>query len=75
MITALANHMIIRMYVTASLPGTTDPLLQRERLYLLAVGYYRSGDYSRSRDLADRCLLVFLSVSGVVCLSRKMPAL
>ncbi|KAK4278890.1 hypothetical protein QN277_016670 [Acacia crassicarpa] len=42
----------------ASLPGTTDPMLQRERLYLLAVGYYRSGDYSRSRDLADRCLSV-----------------
>ncbi|KAK7276694.1 hypothetical protein RIF29_17838 [Crotalaria pallida] len=41
-----------------SLPATKDPLQQREKLYLLAVGYYRSGDYSRSRDLVDRCLLI-----------------
>ncbi|XP_027332139.1 mitochondrial fission 1 protein A-like [Abrus precatorius] len=42
----------------ASLPATNNPLHQREKLYLLAVGYYRSGDYSRSRDLVDRCLLI-----------------
>uniref|UniRef100_A0A7C8YJF7 Mitochondrial fission 1 protein n=1 Tax=Opuntia streptacantha TaxID=393608 RepID=A0A7C8YJF7_OPUST len=40
----------------ASLTGTTNPLQLRERLYLLAVGYYRSGDYSKSRQLVDRCL-------------------
>uniref|UniRef100_A0A5B6YW61 Mitochondrial fission 1 protein n=1 Tax=Davidia involucrata TaxID=16924 RepID=A0A5B6YW61_DAVIN len=40
----------------ASLAGTTSPLEVRERIYLLAVGYYRSGDYSRSRQLVDRCL-------------------
>ena len=40
----------------ASLPATKDPLQQREKLYLLAVGYYRNADYSRSRDLVDRCL-------------------
>ncbi|CAK9184383.1 unnamed protein product [Ilex paraguariensis] len=28
----------------------------REKMYLLAVGYYRSGDYSRSRQLVERCL-------------------
>ncbi|CAN4104736.1 unnamed protein product [Withania somnifera] len=28
----------------------------REKLYLLAVGYYRSGDFPRSRQLVDRCL-------------------
>ncbi|CAN4094905.1 unnamed protein product [Withania somnifera] len=28
----------------------------REKLYLLAVGYYRSGDFPRSRRLVDRCL-------------------
>ncbi|KAK9273841.1 hypothetical protein L1049_018653 [Liquidambar formosana] len=28
----------------------------REKLYLLAVGYYRSDDYSRSRQLVERCL-------------------
>ncbi|KAD3640092.1 hypothetical protein R6Q59_002990 [Mikania micrantha] len=39
-----------------SLPSTSDPLQMREKMYLLAVGYYRSGDYSRSRHLVDRCL-------------------
>jgi mitochondrial fission 1 protein len=29
-------------------------------LYLLAVGKYRSGDYSRSRQLVERCLEVHL---------------
>ncbi|RDX69601.1 Mitochondrial fission 1 protein A [Mucuna pruriens] len=42
----------------ASLPATNDPLQQREKLYLLAVGYYRNADYSRSRDLVDRCLMI-----------------
>ncbi|XAR60320.1 hypothetical protein NMG60_11033639 [Bertholletia excelsa] len=40
----------------ASLAGISSPLQMRERLYLLAVGYYRSGDYARSRQLTDRCL-------------------
>ncbi|MFS7913784.1 putative mitochondria fission 1 protein [Helianthus anomalus] len=39
-----------------SLPSTSNPLQMREKMYLLAVGYYRSGDYSRSRQLVDRCL-------------------
>ncbi|XP_076900689.1 mitochondrial fission 1 protein A-like [Bidens hawaiensis] len=39
-----------------SLPNTSDALQVREKMYLLAVGYYRSGDYSRSRNLVDRCL-------------------
>ncbi|GAB4843918.1 Mitochondrial fission 1 protein A [Ancistrocladus abbreviatus] len=33
-----------------------SPLQTREKLYLLAVGFYRSGDYSRSRQLVDQCL-------------------
>nr|AFK45438.1 unknown [Lotus japonicus] len=41
-----------------SLPGTDDPVQQREKLYLLAIGHYRSGDYSRSRDLVERCLMI-----------------
>ncbi|KAE9596315.1 hypothetical protein Lal_00048769 [Lupinus albus] len=41
-----------------SLPSTNDPLQHRERLYLLAVGYYRSADYSNSRELVDTCLQV-----------------
>ncbi|KAJ8646245.1 hypothetical protein MRB53_007993 [Persea americana] len=40
----------------ASLNNTNSPLEKREKLYLLAVGHYRSGDYSRSRQLIDRCL-------------------
>lgn len=40
----------------ASLSGSSSPLQTRERIYLLAVGYYRSGDYTRSRQLVERCL-------------------
>ncbi|KAG8388954.1 hypothetical protein BUALT_Bualt02G0179000 [Buddleja alternifolia] len=40
----------------ASLAGSNSPLQVREQLYLLAVGYYRSGDYTRSRQLVERCL-------------------
>ncbi|KAJ4969963.1 hypothetical protein NE237_003062 [Protea cynaroides] len=42
----------------ASLAATNSPLQNREKLYLLAVGYYRSGDYSRSRQLVERSLEV-----------------
>ncbi|KAF3442505.1 hypothetical protein FNV43_RR16421 [Rhamnella rubrinervis] len=40
----------------ASLANTTSPLVQREKLYLLAVGYYRSGENPKSRQLLERCL-------------------
>ncbi|XP_050228235.1 mitochondrial fission 1 protein A [Mercurialis annua] len=40
----------------ASLANSSSPLQQREKVYLLAVGYYRSGDYSRSRQLVEQCL-------------------
>ncbi|KAK9922277.1 hypothetical protein M0R45_030749 [Rubus argutus] len=40
----------------ASLANTNSPLHQREKLYLLAVGYYRSSDYSNSRHLVEQCL-------------------
>ncbi|GAB2287071.1 Mitochondrial fission 1 protein A [Dionaea muscipula] len=42
----------------ASLSNTGNPLQMRERLYLLAVGYYRSGDYTKSRQLVERCLQI-----------------
>ncbi|XP_002529168.2 mitochondrial fission 1 protein A [Ricinus communis] len=42
----------------ASLGNSSSPLQQREKVYLLAVGYYRSGDYSRSRQLVEQCLAV-----------------
>ncbi|KAK1402836.1 Mitochondrial fission 1 protein [Heracleum sosnowskyi] len=41
----------------ASLSSTgSSPQQIREKLYLLAVGYFRSGNYSRSRQLVERCL-------------------
>lgn len=36
----------------------TSAMKLREKLYLLALGYYRSGDFSRSRDCIQRCLEV-----------------
>lgn len=47
----------------ASLANTGSPLQKREKLYLLAVGYYRSGDYTRCRQLLDKCLEVCLLAS------------
>ncbi|XP_066379783.1 mitochondrial fission 1 protein A-like isoform X1 [Miscanthus floridulus] len=40
----------------ASLDNSGSPLETKEKMYLLAVGLYRIGDYSKSRQLADRCL-------------------
>lgn len=42
----------------AALSGDDNPLKMREKLYLLAVGYFRSGDYSRSRELVEQCLTI-----------------
>ncbi|KAK9726027.1 hypothetical protein RND81_05G185300 [Saponaria officinalis] len=41
----------------ASLAKTSSsPLQRREKLYLLAVGYFRSDDFARSRQLVEQCL-------------------
>ncbi|AQL06567.1 Mitochondrial fission 1 protein A [Zea mays] len=40
----------------ASLDRSSSPEETREKLYLLAVGRYRTGDYTRSRQLLERCL-------------------
>ncbi|XP_010427574.1 PREDICTED: mitochondrial fission 1 protein A isoform X2 [Camelina sativa] len=40
----------------AALEDGASPLQEREKIYLLAVGCYRSGDYSKSRHLVDRCI-------------------
>ncbi|KAJ6818589.1 mitochondrial fission 1 protein A-like [Iris pallida] len=40
----------------ATLNSSNCPLQTREKLYLLAVGHYRNGDYPRSRQLLERCL-------------------
>uniref|UniRef100_A0A2P2K707 Fission 1 protein n=1 Tax=Rhizophora mucronata TaxID=61149 RepID=A0A2P2K707_RHIMU len=45
----------------SSLGNTASPLILREKLYLLAVGYYRSSEYSRSRELVEECLKVGVS--------------
>lgn len=42
----------------ASLASNNSPLQTREKLYLLAVGHYRSGDCSRSRELVEQCLVI-----------------
>ncbi|XP_068660369.1 mitochondrial fission 1 protein A-like isoform X2 [Aristolochia californica] len=39
-----------------ALSKPVNPDQKREALYLLAVGHYRSGDYSRGRQLAEKCL-------------------
>ncbi|CAL5351829.1 unnamed protein product [Camellia sinensis] len=41
-----------------SLANSGSPLQKWEKLYLLAVGYYRSGEYRRSRQLAEQCLQI-----------------
>lgn len=41
-----------------SVVSDTSPMTLREKLYLLAIGYYRSGDFSRSRGYIERCLEV-----------------
>ncbi|CBI30092.3 hypothetical protein VitviT2T_012739 [Vitis vinifera] len=40
----------------ASLTSSSSPLQKKEKLYLLAVGYYRSGEYGKSRQLVEQCL-------------------
>ncbi|XP_028099558.1 mitochondrial fission 1 protein A-like [Camellia sinensis] len=57
----------------ASLANSGSPLQKREKLYLLAVGYYRSGEYRRSRQLAEQCLEVFFSLSCI--LSEFVPSI
>ncbi|CAN1250557.1 Mitochondrial fission 1 protein A, partial [Linum perenne] len=42
----------------SSLGSTTSPLKQREKLYLLAIGYFRSSEYSRSREVVEECLKI-----------------
>ncbi|CAL4995744.1 unnamed protein product [Urochloa decumbens] len=42
--------------IEVSLDNYNSPLQTREKLYLLAVGHYRNGDYSKSRQLVERCL-------------------
>ncbi|MFS8017312.1 putative mitochondria fission 1 protein [Helianthus anomalus] len=45
----------------ASLVNTSSPLQKREKLYLLDVGYYRSGDFPNSKMLLEQVLEVYFS--------------
>ncbi|KAJ6409085.1 hypothetical protein OIU84_008724 [Salix udensis] len=54
----MVSPLLLILTFAASLGSTTSPLKLREKLYLLAVGYYRSGDYSRSRELVEDCLKI-----------------
>ncbi|KAG6496936.1 hypothetical protein ZIOFF_044816 [Zingiber officinale] len=47
---------LINYLVAASLDSSASPLQTREKLYLLAVGFYRNGDYLRSRQILEQCL-------------------
>ncbi|KDP35989.1 hypothetical protein JCGZ_08384 [Jatropha curcas] len=38
-----------------TLDSTGSPLKLRKKLYLLAVGYYRSSNYTKSRRLVEEC--------------------
>ncbi|KAK4792400.1 hypothetical protein SAY86_022835 [Trapa natans] len=40
----------------ASLTNSNTTLQKREKIYLLAVGYYRSDEYSKSWQLVQQCL-------------------
>ncbi|KAL8493845.1 hypothetical protein ACS0TY_024857 [Phlomoides rotata] len=54
---SLVDYSFMRaLFLSASLTNTSSPLQKREKLYLLAVGYYRSGNYGRCRQLLDQCL-------------------
>ncbi|XP_051214381.1 mitochondrial fission 1 protein A [Lolium perenne] len=41
-----------------SLGKSNTSLQTRVKLYLLAVGHYRNGDYTRSRELIERCIQI-----------------
>lgn len=49
---------LMKFLLAASLGANGGPLQKREILYLLAVGYFRAGDYTRSRRLVDDALEV-----------------
>ncbi|KAG6679174.1 hypothetical protein I3842_14G117100 [Carya illinoinensis] len=56
----------------ASLARTNSSLPKGDKLYLLAVGCYRSGDYSRSRELVDECLRIAPDWRSAQILKKKV---
>lgn len=51
-------QVVLKYSLAASLANSSPPLQQREKLYLLAVGYYRTGEYAKSRQILEQCLEV-----------------
>ncbi|XP_026418948.1 mitochondrial fission 1 protein A-like [Papaver somniferum] len=51
--------------------GVLSPLQKREMLYLLAVAYYRDGDYSRSLSYLNQCLEVAPHFNQALTLKKK----
>ncbi|PWA38308.1 protein ARABIDILLO 1 [Artemisia annua] len=53
-------HLIINYYINdrGNWHKTSKGAPQQEKIYILAVGYYRSGDFPRSRVLLVQCLEV-----------------
>ncbi|GAB2210106.1 hypothetical protein Droror1_Dr00015360 [Drosera rotundifolia] len=49
-------HRGIAMLEASLANASNSPLQKREKLHLLAVGYYRSCNYLRSRQLVEQCL-------------------
>ncbi|GJW91208.1 mitochondrial fission 1 protein A [Tanacetum coccineum] len=49
-----------------------DPRQKKKDMYLLAVGHFRCGDYSRSVDLLDQCLLIKPGYWKAIYLKRKI---
>nr|GMC81955.1 mitochondrial fission 1 protein A-like [Ipomoea batatas] len=59
-------------YNAASLAKKNSPPQKREMCYLLAVGYYRSGDYSRCRHLLDQSLQIAPDWSQALSLKKAV---
>lgn len=51
-------HRGIAMLESSLGNSSSNSLKLRENLYLLAVGYYRSSDYSKSREIVEECLKI-----------------
>ncbi|KAI3911142.1 hypothetical protein MKW92_047081 [Papaver armeniacum] len=51
--------------------GELSPLQKREMLYLLAVGYYRDGDYATSLSYLDQCLEIAPQFNQALTLKKK----
>ena len=67
-------HFSATVHPASLLGATTSPLQAREKLYLLAVGHYRNGDYPRSRQFVDQCLEVVRFIHNISSCCRRGSA-